>query len=175
MPATVLEALGLGRHQLRYVLIDRAGNVSGLSNGFNLEVQLQPVPSNLLPPIVVAAINRSHFNPSGTSLPVGIPVYTGALATDQIVLSLHDDASPPTSLIQSHCPHLIRTWIPIRSRFLGHSFPGLMRALFSKALGAISFDVMALIILWLQHSLRQRFPISTYVSSGRSTRTILIP
>ncbi|WP_248917154.1 hypothetical protein [Pseudomonas entomophila] len=95
VPATVLEALGLGRHQLRYVLIDRAGNVSGLSNGFNLEVQLQPVPSNLLPPIVVAAINRSHFNPSGTSLPVGIPVYTGALATDQIVLSLHDDASPP--------------------------------------------------------------------------------
>lgn len=95
VPATVLEALGLGRHQLRYVLIDRGGNVSGLSNGFNFEVQLQPVPSNLLPPIVDANINRSHFNPPGTFLPVGIPVYTGALATDQVVLSLHDDAVPP--------------------------------------------------------------------------------
>ena len=95
VPATILEALGLGRHQLRYALYDRAGNISGLSSGFNFELQLQAVPSGLLPPIVAADIDRSHFNPPGTLLTVGIPVYTGALATDQIVLSLHNDATPP--------------------------------------------------------------------------------
>lgn len=98
VPATVLEALGRGVHQFRYVLIDRAGNVGGPSEGFNFELQLQAVPSGLQAPLVAANIYRSHFNPPGTLLPVGIPLYTNALATDQIILTLNDGVNPPRQL-----------------------------------------------------------------------------
>lgn len=109
VPATALQALGNGNHQLVYILTDRAGNPSGKSIGYNFTVRLEEVPSNLLAPEInnpdgtpkndpIVRADLSPVTDLTKVVDIVIPAYNGSQPTDQIEVSWTDGTATPRVL-----------------------------------------------------------------------------
>src|SRR5476649_1193800 len=87
LTAEISSYTGMAKHDVTYIVTDRAGNRSTVSLGTSVKLLLAELPTNFPAPIVDQAIgDLIDFSEAKAGVDVDIPLYSGAAEFDRIVL-----------------------------------------------------------------------------------------